>query len=204
MAFVSSIFKYFFKSPKIRKICVCLNRIESMSLLWNQSSVKIENWKVDWSYFDRCLTTIKSFHLGLAMNLKGFAKVKLHDIKDISYMITYSSHFMWNFNLMQNQIIWKPSFLYKFKKNWTLYWCARRKLGELFAHGWLAIENFMLVCETFEPYVFLPMTTHPWFSFINWRIKGDMYLACTWTNDFQVIFTNAFSKNMVLPSRWCD
>jgi hypothetical protein len=35
------------------------------------------------------------------MNLKGFAKVKLHDVKNISYMITYSSHFMWNFNLMQ-------------------------------------------------------------------------------------------------------
>jgi len=30
----SSIFKYFFKSPKKRIIRVCLNRIESMSLLW--------------------------------------------------------------------------------------------------------------------------------------------------------------------------
>jgi hypothetical protein len=33
LAFVSSIFKYFLKSPKKRKIRVCLNRIESMSLL---------------------------------------------------------------------------------------------------------------------------------------------------------------------------
>ncbi len=30
----SSIFKYFFKSPKIRIIRVCLNQIERMSLLW--------------------------------------------------------------------------------------------------------------------------------------------------------------------------
>jgi hypothetical protein len=35
LAFVSSIFKYFLKSPKKRKIRVCLNRIESMSLLWS-------------------------------------------------------------------------------------------------------------------------------------------------------------------------
>jgi hypothetical protein len=35
LAFVSSIFKYFLKSPKKCKICVCLNRIESMSLLCN-------------------------------------------------------------------------------------------------------------------------------------------------------------------------
>jgi hypothetical protein len=34
LAFVLSIFKYFLKSPKKRKIRVCLNRIESMSLLW--------------------------------------------------------------------------------------------------------------------------------------------------------------------------
>jgi hypothetical protein len=33
LAFVSSIFKYFLKSPKKRIIRVCLNRIESMSLL---------------------------------------------------------------------------------------------------------------------------------------------------------------------------
>jgi hypothetical protein len=36
LAFVSSIFKYFFKSPKKRIIRVCLNRIESMSLLWTK------------------------------------------------------------------------------------------------------------------------------------------------------------------------
>lgn len=138
------------------------------------------------------------------MNLKGFAKVKLHNVKNISYMVTYSSHFMWNFNIMQKSNRLKTFFFNKFNFFWTLYWCAKRKLGELFAHGWLAIENFMLVCETFELYVFLPMTTHPWLSFINRRIKRDMYLGCTWTNDFQAIFTNAFLKNMVLPSRWCD
>ncbi len=35
----SSIFKYFFKSPKKCIICVCLNWIESMSLLWNYMSM---------------------------------------------------------------------------------------------------------------------------------------------------------------------
>jgi hypothetical protein len=35
LAFVSSIFEYFLKSPKKCKIHVCLNRIESMSLLWS-------------------------------------------------------------------------------------------------------------------------------------------------------------------------
>jgi hypothetical protein len=34
LAFVSSIFKYFLKSPKKRIIRVCLNQIGSMSLLW--------------------------------------------------------------------------------------------------------------------------------------------------------------------------
>jgi len=91
------------------------------------------------------LTTIKSFHLGLAMNLKGFAKVKLHDVKNISYIITYSSHFMWNFNLMRKWNHLKTFFFIQVQICWTLYWCAKRKLGELFAHGWLAIENFMLV-----------------------------------------------------------
>jgi hypothetical protein len=50
VAFVSSIFKYFLKSPKKHKIRVCLNRIESMSLLWlkrhkTEVIVYVENGK---------------------------------------------------------------------------------------------------------------------------------------------------------------
>ncbi len=178
--------------------------IKNLRKWLNQRSIKIENLKIHWSYFDKCLTTIKSFHLGLVMNLKGFAKVKLHDVKNISYMITYSSHFMWNFNLMQKSNHLKTFFFIQVQNLFNFVLVCQRKLGELFAHGWLAIEYLMLVLWTIWT---LCVSTNDKTCMIllhKLKIKGDMYLGCTWTNDFQAIFTNAFFKNMVLPSRWCD
>jgi hypothetical protein len=98
----SSIFKYFLKSPKKRIIRVCLNRIESMSLLWFLVISALPELLHFWGLCDSLIYTSSSWTIPL-----GFTFISSSSPIPL-YLLDYHK---WN---MENSIDKLPTCIFKF------------------------------------------------------------------------------------------
>ncbi len=113
----SSIFKYFLKSPKKHIICVCLNRIESMSLLCHHVVVN-ENCHNYFFIFYHHINwgTPKESHNKSGHFLRKYLNISeyYYQTKTNREMLQHDSHFFGNLMIFSPKKKWLILFSYFF------------------------------------------------------------------------------------------